>query len=150
MAPSTKKKGGKRPPFEPEKENKVKAFGCFRLVVLPSKPLTKLFGNIAISSCHITVGLEVSRKRQPLPSESIVAPRKRWTHTSSGTVATQLDSDSEELVSDHGTATGKGQHVSKKSKPNTQLLMQTRCFSNNFPCGQPKTMAAQGTVRFGP
>ena len=34
----------------------------------------------------------------------------------------------------------------RKAKPNTQLLMQNMCFSNNFPRGQPKTMAAQGAA----
>ena len=99
-------------------------------------------------SCHTTVGLEVSRKRQPLPSESIIAPRKHWTHTSSGTVATQLDSDSDELVSDHGTATGRGQHASKKSKTKHSAVDAEHVLQQQFPSRSAKDDGGTGDCAF--
>jgi len=145
-----KKEGWKETTIRTRKRKQGQGVWLFQACCPPFQTPDEAFWQYCNSdgSCHITVGLEVSRKRQPLPSESIVAPRKRWTHTSSGTVATQLDSDSEELVSDHGTATGKGQHVSKKSKTKHTAVDADQVLQQQFPLWSAKDDGGTGDCAF--
>eukprot|EP00438_Fugacium_kawagutii_P017066 Skav215214 [mRNA] locus=scaffold1252:82926:90141:- [translate_table: standard] len=104
----------------------------------------------AAGSCHITIGLEVTRQRKPLPSESLTAPRKRWTHPQASVIT--LNSDTEEPptgeAAPSGDSAGKGSHARKKSKTGHDPAEAAQALQVQFPQWSSKDDGGSGDCGF--
>eukprot|EP00438_Fugacium_kawagutii_P030759 Skav215264 [mRNA] locus=scaffold2881:38182:47134:+ [translate_table: standard] len=92
----------------------------------------------------------VTRQRKPLPSESLTAPRKRWTHTQASVIT--LNSDTEEppigKEDPSGDSAGKGSHTRKKSKTGHDSAEAAQALKVQFPQWSSKDDGGSGDCGF--